>query len=542
MRYGNSWGLTVQRGPWKETAKDLNYGSVNQKHAGHGDWYQVERPSMNPAGSYSIPTLKRKRLLYSSTNEYTPKSRPGRLQKSVYTEGMRKELASRPTTGLGQSTVAAQPPSGFRLGGGNFDSPEVKSEESIKDENLSNFFTMGAVADFDVGSNIFYTPVSSFNPSTPTNIKEEPMGSSVYGTPQTGRPPPIDTSMGGGYDSMSPVAPTISPLSSVVQKSPDSLGLNQPTISPISSIGYSSQEYLDPVGHIQAESSPAVGIVGSELPVTPLVPEFQPPAVDPVVEDDINDYHNGRWGSLIGNLVIGYPNSTHPDAIVNSQPHRLDDGTPVDVQTVLRLAALTQYFIQLNGGGPDAAMETLNFLVEKMEAPDGERWLRRVYRGMQMEQQDRAGPATTRSASNVPGPVMEPVQSVTNVINEQQPVTEEAEDEVDEDAEDAQLLALLDPLSDIKEDEKTVNGMEKWIIWERVSKGWEMSDDILKWLQYKHPDKYQEWYVNNLRWKDTEAAELEEDIALGLAKRPEGTTTPANAKKPERAPPTRRGR
>lgn len=530
MRYGNSWGLTVQRGPWREKPSDLNYGTVNQKHAGHGNWYQVERPSMNPAGSYSIPTTKQRKILYSATNEYTPKSRPGRLQKSVYSEGMRKELSSRPTTGLGQSTVDNLPPQGFRLGGGNFDSP-VDQSESVKDEDLSRFYTMGTVGDF--GNDVFYTPVGSFNPSTPT-IKEEPESPSVYGTPTGGRPPPIDTSMGGGYQSLSSVvAPTVSPIST--NYSPGGQ-----TISDLSSI-YAPQQYLDPVGFIQVESSPAVGIVDTTLPVTSLLPELQIPPVDPVNEEDVYDdgMEGGNYKNIIGNLVMGYPQSVNTDMIVQGQPYFLDDGSHAPVVNILRLAGLVGYYVPLVGS------ENVNYLADylsnKMDQPDADQWLRTMYSGMQEEISARSGPATTRSGSNMPGPVVEPVQSVTNItnINEQQPLTEEAQANVDEDEEDSALLALLDPLNGINVTDTMVEGVFKDIIFKWVKSGQDMGNSkIVKWLQITEPAKYQEWYVNNLRWKDKqliqEQQDAEEEAALEAGK--------SGGKSGGKNPPSRKGK
>lgn len=504
MRYGNSWGLTVQRGPWKETPKDLNYGTVNQKHAGHGSWYQVERPSINPAGSYSIPTLKRKKLMYSSTDQFTPKSRPGRLQKSVYTEGIRKEVISTGTqTGLGASTVATQAPDFQRREA--FASPEVKSEEdspSVKDESLSSFYSVNV----GTQSDIFYTPVSSFNPSTPT--------------PQRPVPPPIDTSMG-----YSPEAPSYSPLSSVVGPSfspitPVSGGSfvgTSPGLSPI--VGYSPQQYLDPIGGIQVESSPAVGIIDSDQPVEPLQPMYVPPPQDPVVETDTVTYAGTRkYTGIISNLIAGYPQSTNSDMIIRGQPYRTDDGEPVPVQTIIRLGEVANYYLEHSG--PENALHLFDYLTEKMDAPDADRWLRRIYRGIQIEKSERSGPATTYAAGNPtaapaappePNPVTEGVQPVTG-ITEEQPITETAEeiiaDEEAEEEEDIELMRILDPLYGIGPDENgAINGVSKVDIDTAVRVGKELDDTVAMWLQKNEPDRYKTWITNVITKNDKAAVE-----------------------------------
>jgi len=120
VRFGNTWGLTVQRGPWKPNSYDAGFTVTGQKHAGHGDWYSAERPNTNPTTPYSIPTVKSKSVKYADGN-FMPSTRPGRVQRSYNTHG-RKRMAPR-QVGLNTTMEDAGTQTADFLGGGMSGSP-----------------------------------------------------------------------------------------------------------------------------------------------------------------------------------------------------------------------------------------------------------------------------------------------------------------------------------------------------------------------------------------------------------------------------------
>lgn len=116
----SAWGLTVKKGPYKESLKDKTYQVNNQSHAGHGDWMTVERPNYNNTQGgdpiQSMPRVVTSGIKYTAS-EFIPKTRPGRLQRSYLTERQQKQTLTSQPAGLGPPM--AEVAQGFRLGGGN---------------------------------------------------------------------------------------------------------------------------------------------------------------------------------------------------------------------------------------------------------------------------------------------------------------------------------------------------------------------------------------------------------------------------------------
>jgi len=140
VRFGNTWGLTVQRGPWKPNAYDAGFTVTGQQHAGHGNFYSAERPNTNPATPYSIPTTKTKTVKYADGN-YMPSTRPGRVQRTYYTHP-RRRMAPR-QVGLNTTMEDVSTQTADFLGGGMSVSPnQTNGSSTIGSNNVGNSMTL----------------------------------------------------------------------------------------------------------------------------------------------------------------------------------------------------------------------------------------------------------------------------------------------------------------------------------------------------------------------------------------------------------------
>lgn len=163
----SAWGLTVKKGPWKETLKDKTYQVSSQKHAGHGDWYSTERPNINNTQGgdpmrQQPPRVVTSKVMYSAS-EFIPKTRPGRLQRSYLTERQQKQVLTSQPAGLGPPMAEAA--QGFQRGSGPFappTPPPTNGGINPRNDRPPRMFT-GAF--HSEGQNIYPSPVSEMNPN-----------------------------------------------------------------------------------------------------------------------------------------------------------------------------------------------------------------------------------------------------------------------------------------------------------------------------------------------------------------------------------------
>ncbi len=163
----SAWGLTVKKGPWKESLRDKTYQVNSQKHAGHGDWYTVERPNYNNTQggdpdlappNAAIPKVVTSGIKYKSS-EFIPKTRPGRLQRSYLTERQQKQTLTSQPAGLGPPV--AEVAQGFRLGSGD-DAPRTPppSYGGASTPSSGSFHT---ASDWGSGDSIYTPTTGSFH-------------------------------------------------------------------------------------------------------------------------------------------------------------------------------------------------------------------------------------------------------------------------------------------------------------------------------------------------------------------------------------------